>query len=386
MFGSVITPAGAMLPVANLHIKGLYDSTVEFFSQRSPSISSAIRRLIADDPESDTTTSLTGPASVTDHPSTSPSNSRNPSYLRESFDTRAQTRCPSSCLCHSCNVFSSASTSHSMRKNSRENVPPKNDLPRSQTDVAKLEERCRGLERALRETKELLRTREAELERLKSERDKSGWDRRRSSDQQHLVDPDPPDTASKRRSQSSSRQSHDSNRSDKPQASSASAGNRSSNGSQYMQTTVQSGSMADSLSSDSEEERTNMRGLDTFLTKIDRWSGAQIIQALQDLNSEILQYAASATELCTFDKYSRSSPSRTTQATKETAARLGPSLARILSSRDHTQDPILVQLALQGCVSTCIARALSTFCLGFAAKPNAVLSQIYSQMYLSGAC
>jgi len=200
-------------------------------------------------------------------------------------------------------------------------------------------------------------------------------DRRRGSDQQ--LGPDPPENSS-RRSQSSSRRSHDSYRSEKQ------AHSVGSNGSQYMQSSGQNGSVADPMSSDSEEERTHMRGLDTFLTKIDRLSGAQIIQALQDLNSEILQYAASATELCTFDKYSRSSPSRTTQATKETATRLGASLARILSSRDHAQDPILVQLALQGCVSTCIARALSTFCLGFASKPNTVLSQIYSQMYLSG--
>lgn len=369
-----------MLPVANLHIKDLYDSTIEFFSQRSPSISGAIRRLIADDSESEAhspTGPGSGPAYLPGDPSASATSTREPSYLRETFDTRVNTRCPSSCLCPSCT--SSGSTSHSMRKNSRENDTSKADLARSQLDVAKLEERCRGLERALRETKDLLRMRDAEVERLRSQREKPGLDRRRSSDQQ--LGPDPSETAS-RRSQSSSRRSHDSSRSDK-QAPSV-AGNRSPNGSQYMQSTGQNGSMADSISSDSEEERTNMRGLDTFLTKIDRWSGAQIIQALQDLNSEILQFAASATELCTFDKYSRSSPSRTTQATKETAARLGPSLARILSSRDHTQDPILVQLALQGCVSTCIARALSTFCLGFAAKPNAVLSQIYSQMYLSG--
>jgi hypothetical protein len=381
-----------MLPAANLHIKGFYDSTVDFISQRSPSISTAIRRLIADDSESESH-SPTGPGSGPTFvlpgksSASTPPSTREPSYLRESFDTRAiQSRCPSSCLCPSCYPSSSGSISNSMRKNSRENVTSKIDLARShhQPDVAKLEDRCRGLEKALRETKELLRLRDAEIERLRSERLKPGLDRRRSSDQQEQQQPapDPTETAS-RRSQSSSRRSHDSYRSDKQAP--APAGNRSENGTQYMQSTAPSGSMADSMSSESEEERTNMRGLDTFLTKIDRWSGAQIIQALQDLNSEILQFAASATELCTFDKYSRSSPSRTTQATKETAARLGPSLARILSSRDHTQDPILVQLALQGCVSTCIARALSTFCLGFAAKPNAVLSQIYSQMYLSGA-
>ena len=368
-----------MLPVANLHIKDLYDSTLEFFSQRSPSLSSAIRRLITDDSESENNNSpsgSSGPAFAPDPSAPAPS-IRDPTFLRDSFDTRGQRRCPSACSCPSCSALPSGSISHSMRKNSREHDANKNDLARSQADVAKLEDRCRVLERALRETKELVKIRDAEIERLRSERERSVPDRRRCSDQQ--LGPDPPENAS-RRSQSSSRRSHDSYRSEKPAPST-----RSSNGSQYMQSSGQNGSVADPMSSDSEEERTHMRGLDTFLAKIDRWSGAQIIQALQDLNSEILQYAASATELCTFDKYSRSSPSRTTQATKETAGRLGPSLARILSSRDHAQDPILVQLALQGCVSTCIARALSTFCLGFAAKPNNVLSQIYSQMYLSGA-
>lgn len=259
-----------------------------------------------------------------------------------------------------------------MRKTAREhdsNTTTKNELARTQADVHKLEERCRALERALRETKEMLRTRDSEIERMRRERAEEH--RRRNEEQE---------------AQSASRRSSGSDRQDPPPPPPP---KHLSNGSQYAQSAAGTADhhedeSASSASEDSEEERAHMRGLETFLTRIDRWSGAQIIQALQDLNSEILQFAASATELCTFDKYSRSSPARTTQATKETAARLGASLARVLSSRDHAQDPILVQLALQSCVATCIARALSTFCFGFAAKPNAVLSQIYTQMYGSG--
>ena len=276
-----------------------------------------------------------------------------------------------------------------MRKNSRDYESTKGELIRTQNDVVKLEDRCRALERTLRETKEMVRVRDAEIERLWRERDsRPPPDRRRMRNPRLEHVASEPYMASKsKQSQSSSRRSPDSGRSHR----------QSANGGQYMPSAAHEESSASGASSSSEEdeegeeaeeadeeERAHLRGLDTFLTKVDRFSGAQIIQALQDLNSEILQFAASATELCTFDKYSRATPARTTQATKETAARLGPSLARFLSSRDHAQDPILVQLALQACVAICISRALGSFCFGFASKPNAVLSQIYVQMYSSG--
>jgi hypothetical protein len=58
-------------------------------------------------------------------------------------------------------------------------------------------------------------------------------------------------------------------------------------------------------------------------------------------------------------------------------------MTRILVGRDHSHDPLLVQLALQGCVSLCIARALSSFCIGFPSKSDAVLAQIYSHMHIN---
>lgn len=388
----------AMLPVANLHLKDLYDSTVEFFSQRSPSIQNAFRALGTTGTDelldSDVNSDIHTPIPYLD-PTSRTRSSRESTFLRErpSFDntSRGRRRCDSTCSCPSCSPLAPSSlgsdtSPHSMRKNSREYDTTKSELIRSQGDVMRLEERCRGLERTLRETKEMVRARDVEIDRLRRDKERPPIPSRRNTDPRlEHVTSDPQISA--RVSQSSSRRSPDSHRSDKVQA--------IANGAHYMPSAAQnasgkssgsgSGSGSGSSSeSDSEEERAHLRGLDTFLTKVDRFSGAQIIQALQDLNSEILQFAASATELCTFDKYSRASPSRTTQATKETASRLGPSLARFLSSRDHAQDPILVQLALQACIATCIARALSSFCFGFASKPNAVLTQIYQQMYSTG--
>lgn len=363
-----------MLPVANIHLKDLYDNTLGFFAQRSPSLS-AFRTLDSD--------SEVGSASGRGAPQPR-------SNLRESIsfdsDDTGRKRCHSTCSCPSCTSASSpppSNTPDSMRKNAngRDYDSTKNELMRTQNDVVKLEERCRALERTLRETKEMLRVRDVEIDRLRREREREAHSRRNSHDQKRLEHvASEPHMGARRSHDSSSRRSHDSGR------------QSTMSGGQYMPSASHHGDSADSgeeseedeEEEDSEEERAHLRGLDTFLTKVDRFSGAQIIQALQDLNSEILQFAASATDLCTFDKYSRASPARTTQATKETAARLGPSLARFLSSRDHAQDPILVQLALQACVATCISRALSTFCFGFASKPNAVLSQIYAQMYSAG--
>jgi hypothetical protein len=359
-----------MFPAANLHLKGLYDSTVDFLTQRSPSLSSAFRALSTDDSEPGypTPNSLdpSGIASTSDHFSRA-RGTHDSAYLRENLETGERRRCHSTCSCSYCGALPSNSSSYAMRKNYREQAV-KNDLARTQADVMKLEERCRTLEKTLQETREMVKVRDAEIERLKRERERP--------------EPDPHELrSSSGRSQSSSRRSHDSQRNEQQVQESA---NQILNPYMHSAEENHDGSVTGSVSSDSEEERAHTRGLDIFLTKVDRWSGAQIIQALQDLNSEVLQFAASATELCTFDKYSRSSPTRTTQATQETASRLGSSLARVLSSRDHAQDPILVQLALQSCVTICVARAMSTFCFGFAAKPNAVLSEIYAQMYQSG--
>ncbi|KAH8994911.1 hypothetical protein EDB92DRAFT_1973104 [Lactarius akahatsu] len=65
----------------------------------------------------------------------------------------------------------------------------------------------------------------------------------------------------------------------------------------------------------------------------------------QDLNTEIIQLAAGATE-------------------NGVTSRLGAAFAGLLVSRDHSEEPALLQFGLQACVATCVARLLGVFCVG----------------------
>ncbi|XP_006459604.1 hypothetical protein AGABI2DRAFT_191514 [Agaricus bisporus var. bisporus H97] len=202
-------------------------------------------------------------------------------------------------------------------------------MGRDADELARLHERNRLLERSLRDARDSLKLKDAELDRL----------RERKSTTTSLARP---------RRRSSSVATH-----------------------------------SDTSSSVVDEELARARTADAYLTRTDNWSGAQILQAVHDINSEILQFAAGATEAFTFDRNARPSSSRAIQAMHDTSARLGSSLARILANRDHSQDPILVQLALQGCLTICITRALSTFCVGFPSKSDSLLHQIYHRMALA---
>ncbi|KAJ6609255.1 hypothetical protein B0H10DRAFT_1814098 [Mycena sp. CBHHK59/15] len=206
-----------------------------------------------------------------------------------------------------------------------------NQLARSQAEVVKLEERCRMLENSLRATRDMLRARDIELERM--------------------------------RNAGSTGQTEDTG-----QSRQAKAGGSSNVSSAIATRTLQM-----------EEHRAQLRSAEIFMTQTDSWSGAQVVQSLHDLNSEIIQFAASATELCTFD----SGSSDSSKAMQDTSARLGPNLASLLSARDHSQDPTFVSLALQAGISTCIARAMASFCLGLPSKSDVTLCQVYSHIFVA---
>ncbi|KAJ7593304.1 hypothetical protein C8J56DRAFT_1045766 [Mycena floridula] len=269
-----------MLPAANLNLRGLYDTTVEFFALRSPSLSST--RDFEQEPTPDT--------------------GRRISCNRVSFLSSPQA---------------------SMR---RELDETRKELARSKLDASRAEERCRMLEKVLNETRELLRIKDAEIQRLTSGATPAVIERQNSAESSY--------------------------------------------------------SDLDEGFSQVDEEIAHKKGRDYFLTRTDGgWSGAQLLQLVNDLNSEILQFSASATELCKFERHH--SKSSIGQATQEVSARMGQSVAQILSSRDHSQDPILVQLVLQGSIVACIKKALSAFCMGFPSKHDVIVSQIYSHIYVA---
>ncbi|KAI6128935.1 hypothetical protein EDD16DRAFT_27585 [Pisolithus croceorrhizus] len=261
----------------------------------------------------------------------------------------------------------------------REHDATKSELARSQADSARWEEKCKLLEKTLKETKDMLRARDFEIEVLKQDKAKLIADRHSRER--------PPSSLDRRRSQDIIR--HRSNSSQSlsqrmrlgPELTEHRDTDATSQASSYPRR-ASSDVVRDNISTISEEDRAHAKGMEVFLTKTDLWSGAQIIQAVQDLNSEILQFAASAVEVCTFTKQ-RTSQAKIGQAVNDVITRIGPSLTRMLSTHDHSQDPMLVQLALQGCIAFCISRALSSFCIGFQSKGNITLTQIYNRMFQS---
>ncbi|KAG6330081.1 hypothetical protein ID866_9009 [Astraeus odoratus] len=366
-----------MLPVANLHLKDLYETTVEFFTLRSPAFS--FRNFPGD--ESDSTASdLSVPLTPGDlSPVSDPvaTLQKECANLRVKLSAAKRAHCPSACSCRSFGASAAASTLYTMR---RDHDATKTELARAQAELVKWEEKCRLLEKTLKETKDLLRARDCEIEALKQDKEKLIADRRSRER--------PPSQLDRRRSQdiahNRSNSSHsllsqcirsNSDWTDHRDAETASQASGS-------RPRASSDVVADNISTVSEEERAHTRSTEIFLTKTDLWSGAQVIQAVQDLNSEILQFAASAVELCTFTKQ-RPSHGKIAHTVNEITTRIGPGLARLLSTRDHSQDPMLVQLALQGCITFCISRALSSFCIGYQSKANITLTQIYTHMFQS---
>jgi len=328
------------MPIVNLNIRNIYDNALDFFSQQSPTFTVSTRSPYSpysSGPNSPSTTRLPAPDIPRDGSAS----------LRERLDA----------ACHSPTSSLAGLAPSSMR---RELDATKHELAKSQADVVRLSERCKMLEKTLKETRDLLKARDIEIERTRREREKERLvaERRRS-------DVGPPQQAYSPPKNLHSRHS--------------SLDMRRTNGYVNGRTTPSEISLTES-----EEERARTRSSEIYMTRTDSWSGAQVLQAVHDINSEILQFAASATELCTFDKDSRPSSSKSIQAMHETSSRVGSNLARILSNRDHSQDPILVQLALQGCATMAIARALSSFCIGFPTKSDAVLSQIYLRMTVAG--
>lgn len=109
-----------------------------------------------------------------------------------------------------------------------------------------------------------------------------------------------------------------------------------------------------------------------------------MIQAVHDINSLILQFAASVAEIGRFlvrdVEAPESMPSTGMEGTRsyaDTMQRLGPALTKLLATYDHSNDPILVQLALQTLVCVASKKAWETFCLGLPGKSDGVLSVIY---------
>lgn len=276
-------------------------------------------------------------------------------------------------------------------------------------------ELCKQLERSLKEVQELLRAREREVDVLKQQRDRFLADRekekeRRMDAERAEVERVREVDATRKELEAVKRERDrlivERERDRQLEREREKERERQRQRERERQTRERTGSIrrsrsqapASIYSSMTAETETmaHARSLDVFLTKTDSWSGAQVIQAVEDLNTEITHFAASATESCIFlprsaavKRRSRGQPPPGPQATMtleeamEIVPWLSPSLAQVLTTHEHSTDPLLVQLALQASIATCCARSLSLFCVGFPAKLDGLLGRVYGQLAVS---
>ena len=263
-------------------------------------------------------------------------------------------------------------------------------------ELSSLLDKCKLLESTLR-------TRDKEIHDLRKERDHLLEDRKRMQrkmTQQEAAQatavanalaavarsaPTPPPKSSKSRSSTAPRSYPDDSGSSSPESSSTASSYKTYRTSSTSMTSIHG------TPTFQDEYIAHLQSFDIFMTKTDSWSGAQVIQAVKDLNSEVFQFAASLAELHyavdanNGGKRPQMNPNVLSQAKQNTATRLGVPLMHVLSTRDHSQDSsMLVQFALQATLCTIIDRTLAGFYVGFPVKYDQLLSQLYLRMSSSG--
>jgi hypothetical protein len=125
-----------------------------------------------------------------------------------------------------------------------------------------------------------------------------------------------------------------------------------------------------------------LRSLKSFLTKTDDYSGQQIIQAVHDLNTEILQLAAAVSDEFPL---TRRSPGLWKESHCEFVREaIGDGMLALLRDGDHEDDPTIVQLAIQAWEVWCCNQVLDAFCAGAPPEVDRFLRDIFHEMQSSG--
>lgn len=131
-------------------------------------------------------------------------------------------------------------------------------------------------------------------------------------------------------------------------------------------------------------ERTEeVSSLRSFLSKTDDWSGAQLLQAMRDLNAEIVQLAASIADEYATVLDRRIDLSRLSDREFIEGA-LGRQIAELLARRDHAADPTLLQFAIQAWEVVCVNQILDAFCFGLPAEVDDILAAVFDRMHQYG--
>ncbi len=138
------------------------------------------------------------------------------------------------------------------------------------------------------------------------------------------------------------------------------------------------------------EARTGeLKGAQTFLTKADQLSGADVIKLVEELNAEIMQTAASMAEELVVEEKKLNSEGKeqesdeTRAAIARTEEIVGPRLTDLLRTSEHHEDPILIQTAFQTGMAAYTHWMISSWCFE-SPEDEHMLSEIYARVREAG--
>ena len=126
------------------------------------------------------------------------------------------------------------------------------------------------------------------------------------------------------------------------------------------------------------ETRTSeLKGAQTFLTKADTFSGADLILMVEGLNADILETAAYMTDTFDFGQSSQAISTGRQQSVHESVeSRLGKIMTKLLVQ--HERDQTLIQIAVQACLSHWCHHIASVWIID---TENTGLNDILIQLY-----
>jgi len=132
-----------------------------------------------------------------------------------------------------------------------------------------------------------------------------------------------------------------------------------------------------------------LKGAQAFLTKADQLSGADIIKLVEELNTEIMQTAATMAEELAINekkidaegKEQESDESR--EASTRTEEIVGSRMTELLKVSEHHEDPILIQIAFQTGMVAYAHWMISSWCFE-SPEDEHMLSEIYARVREAG--
>ena len=152
------------------------------------------------------------------------------------------------------------------------------------------------------------------------------------------------------------------------------------------------------------DRTSELNSLQAFLSKHDEWSGAQVVQAVEDLNGEVARLASAVSECFVvgsdIDSDCSDSASVGTKSSprlpnsksgQETHDRLKEALGSnfyhlIFTCSDPPSDPsMFVQYAIQAWEVWCCSQILDGFCFGLPSEVERVLTDVWESMKHEGA-